>query len=593
MCLGRSVTKVTHAGRRMGANLSFAVADHQLPVIAHQLTGISRAPVLFPAQEDFSASLSMQSSADRAMRGEAAGISARVAGGTGSSSTLLPHSMSAPNLYSDAHQLDMCLQLQQQEEFDLTSSLFEKQNPLLYNSVVGSRKQQRRKQRSSLSTHMSRSTSSPSLRQLGASNTDDLEVYVVLRNFQEFGNGIFYKLPAPLRDGLRDSGICHYMTVFKQKDGTLIQFDFGPSAGGDIHVSSPGPLAPLGRMLNMNKSPASSESDDGIESSPNAKKVDGQVRERRLRRLPDSHMYVGTTNMSLADIRAWNMVHAAPEYELHRSDCRHYTNSLVRYTTGIERAAVSALRHQLARKQDGRGRTTLGGHLIRLGQYFTDVANWDRLCAIGNATTAAILTLGGQQTLARVGGVPLLQSVGAYSAKLIPAGARTALLPVKTYSKALFQRPVYAMSTAAVATVATTSNEVATNVSRAAAPVVTLRNALQTSVKAYSGAVATIRDNVTRTQATASKAVSSVVEATYNMRRPGVLASRSMPAALSPSSGSSSSWVSSVPSSPQKKQSMFAFSRSSAGDTQALSLGPGRGITGAAIQQLALIATRR
>ena len=221
----------------------------------------------------------------------------------------------------------------------------------------------------------------------------------------------------------------------------------------------------------MNKSPAGGVSDDGIENNPSAKKVDGQVRERRLRRMPESHMYVGTTNMSLSDIRAWNMVHAAPEYELHRSDCRHYTNALVRYTTGIERAAVSALRHQLARKQDGRGRATLGSQLIRLGQYFTDVANWDRLCAIGNATTAAILTLGGQQTLARVGGVPLLQSVGGYSARLIPAGARTALLPVKTYSKALFQRPVYAMSTAAVATVATTSNEVATNMSRAAAPV--------------------------------------------------------------------------------------------------------------------------
>ena len=572
--------------------------DHLLPVIATisgnrpgSLTDIS-GPL--PAQDAFCAPIAMQSSADRAMRGETAGFSARVAGGSGSSPSLLPHSLSAPNLYSDAHQQEMCLQLQHQEEYDLSSSLFEKQNPLLYNSVIGNQKQRRR--RLAPSTHMGRSTSSPSLRQLGASSTGDLEVYVVLRNFQEFGNGIFHKLPAPLRDGLRDSGVCHYMTVFKQKDGTLIQFDFGPSAGGDIHVSSPGPLAPLGRLLNMNKSPAGGVSDDGIENNPSAKKVDGQVRERRLRRMPESHMYVGTTNMSLSDIRAWNMVHAAPEYELHRSDCRHYTNALVRYTTGIERAAVSALRHQLARKQDGRGRATLGSQLIRLGQYFTDVANWDRLCAIGNATTAAILTLGGQQTLARVGGVPLLQSVGGYSARLIPAGARTALLPVKTYSKALFQRPVYAMSTAAVATVATTSNEVATNMSRAAAPVATFRNALQTGVKTCAGAVATICDNVSRTQATASRAVSSMVEATYKVRKPGVFASPTSPPSLPASSGSSSSSVSSlssVSSSPQKRQSMFAFSRSAAGESQALSIGPGRGITGAAIQQLALIATRR
>ena len=538
-------------------------------------------------------------SIDRTMGGESAGFSARVdanpidsalaasgapRGGWGTGSPLV-HSPSAPNMY-DIQQQEMCLQLQHQEEYDLSSSLFEKQNPLLYNSVIGNdshgskHQRQKRCQRSSLS-HMSKSTSSPSLRQLcvGAGNNEDLEVYVVLRNFQEFGNGIFYKLPAPLRDGLRDSGVCHYMTVFKQKDGTLIQFDFGPSAGGDIHVSSPGPLGPLGRMLNMNKSPvggsAGGNGADGKAS--NSKKVDGQVRERRLKRLPDAHMYMGTTNMSLADIRAWNTVHAAPEYELHKSDCRHYTNALVRYTTGIERAAISALRHQVARKRDGRGNVTLGSQLIRLGQYFTDVANWDRLCAIGHATTAAILTLGGQQTLARVGAVPLLQSMGAYSAKLIPAGARTALLPVKTYSKALFQRPVYAMSTAAVASVATTSNEMATNMSRAVAPVVTIRNAVQSGMQTCARAVASVCDNVSRTQATASKAVSSVVEATCKVRKvpkPEILTSSSV------SSASPISPVSTVPSSPQKS-SVFAFNRASGG------------ITGAAIQhQLSLIARR-
>ena len=31
-----------------------------------------------------------------------------------------------------------------------------------------------------------------------------------------------------------------------------------------------------------------------------------QVRERRLTRLPDAHMYVGRTPLSLEDIRAWN-----------------------------------------------------------------------------------------------------------------------------------------------------------------------------------------------------------------------------------------------------------------------------------------------
>jgi hypothetical protein len=448
----------------------------------------------------------------------------------------LVHSPSAPNFY-DQEQYQA--QQMHQEEYDLSSSLFEKQNPLLYNGVMHPQGYSRQSVKS-----MSKSTSSPSLRQLGANNTEDLEVYVVLRNFQEFGNGFFHKLPAPLRDGLRDSGVCHYMTVFKQQDGTLIQFDFGPSAGGDIHVSSPGPL---GRVLNKSRG-----------EDRRQKKVDGQVRERRLRRLPDAHMFMGTTNMSLADIRAWNTVHAAPEYELHKSDCRHYTNALVRYTTGIERAAISALRHQLARNRDTSA--TLGKQLIRLGQYFTDVANWDRLCAFGHATTAAILTLGGQQTLARVGAMPLLQSVGA---KIIPVGARGALVPVK---KALFQRPVYAVSTAAVATVATTSNEMASR-----APVVTIRNAVQSGMQTCARAVATMCDNVSRsyysTQQTATKAVSSLVETT--VRKPAAKV---------------------VSSSPQQG-SMFGFkSRASA---EPLSIGPGRGISGAAIQQLALIATRR
>ncbi len=31
-----------------------------------------------------------------------------------------------------------------------------------------------------------------------------------------------------------------------------------------------------------------------------------QVRERRLTRLPEAHMYVGRTPLSLEDIRAWN-----------------------------------------------------------------------------------------------------------------------------------------------------------------------------------------------------------------------------------------------------------------------------------------------
>eukprot|EP00889_Picochlorum_renovo_P002231 jgi/Picre1/29261/NNA_004653.t1 len=224
---------------------------------------------------------------------------------------------------------------------------------------------------------MSKSSSSPALKHLCMNAADgDLEVYVVLRNFQEFGGGIFHRLPEPLRNGLREV------------------------ARGDIHMAGPGPL---------NKS-----------SKERKKAVVGQVRERKLQALPDAHMFVGTTNMSLSEIRAWNNVHAASEYELHRSDCRHYVNALVRYTTGIESAAISALRHQVARHKDS---GKVSRHMIRV--------------------------------------VPIFRSVGS---KVIPASARGALVPVK---KALFQRPVYAMSTAAVASTISTSQEVS---ARHAAP---------------------------------------------------------------------------------------------------------------------------
>jgi hypothetical protein len=105
---------------------------------------------------------------------------------------------------------------------------------------------------------------------------------------QEFGGGLFRRLPKRVKNGVRDCGLCHYLAVFKQKDGSLVQFDFGPR-GGDIHVAR-GPFAFL------------SKSADGKMQ----RLVPGEVRERRLMRLPDAHMYVGRTPLSLEDIRAWN-----------------------------------------------------------------------------------------------------------------------------------------------------------------------------------------------------------------------------------------------------------------------------------------------
>jgi len=118
---------------------------------------------------------------------------------------------------------------------------------------------------------MRKCASTPTLRSLGETTAESeggLEVYVVLRNFQEFAGGIFHNLPAPLREGVRDCGVCHYMTVFRQPDGTLVQFDFGPSAGGDIHVHK----GPLARLLTR-----------GPRGQNSKRQVDGKVRERQVR----------------------------------------------------------------------------------------------------------------------------------------------------------------------------------------------------------------------------------------------------------------------------------------------------------------------
>lgn len=120
---------------------------------------------------------------------------------------------------------------------------------------------------SSTST-MRKCASTPALRSLGEPACEDgLEVYVVLRNFKEFAGGVFHRLPVPLRDGVRDCGICHYMTVFKKPDGSLVQFDFGPSAGGDIHISK-GPFASL-----LHKEARAHSA---------ATRVEGKVRERKV-----------------------------------------------------------------------------------------------------------------------------------------------------------------------------------------------------------------------------------------------------------------------------------------------------------------------
>eukprot|EP00887_Chlorella_sp_A99_P005090 scaffold25.g5090.t1 len=280
---------------------------------------------------------------------------------------------------------------------------------------------------------MRKCASTPAL--CGVAEGEGLEVYVATRPFQEFAGGLFRKLPKPLRYGVRDAGICHFFTVFRARDGTLHQFDFGPQ-GGDIHVGH-GPFAALG--LAKSGGPAGARGRAG----PAPRTVTGEVRERRLAALPANHMYVGTTRLSLADVRAFNSLHHARRYELHVNDCRHFVNSLVKYSTGFDAAASRMLVHQWQRN---RSKYRLAERVVRLGHLITDVANWSAVKAIGHASVAAVLALSSHHTLTRFRGAAPAPA----RARLAPAGARV-LGPVR---QALARKPVVTVGTAAVATYA-------------------------------------------------------------------------------------------------------------------------------------------
>ncbi|KAL4421238.1 hypothetical protein ABPG75_010529 [Micractinium tetrahymenae] len=305
----------------------------------------------------------------------------------------------------------------------------------------------------------------------GAGEPGGMEVYVVLRCFKEFGGGLFNRLPGRLRYGVRDAGICHYLAVFKQRDGSLVQFDFGPR-GGDIHVAR-GPFAFL------------SKSADGKMQ----RLVPGEVRERRLSKLPDAHMYVGRTPLTLQDIRAWNTLQeqGCMDYELHKNDCRHYINCLVKYTTGQDSAASSALRHQW---QHGAARGSYGvaAGVVRLTQFVTDLANWGKVQLATSVGMYGALALSGHKALAA------LRPLG-----LLPAGARARLQPVgaalaRPVRQALVRKPVVVGTTAAVATLAASAAPQAPvlreTVTVGARVATTIRTAAQAALAATSTAVA-------------------------------------------------------------------------------------------------------
>lgn len=77
--------------------------------------------------------------------------------------------------------------------------------------------------------NMRRCCSTPSLPSCRSVESYDdslqLDVFVVQRQFAEFGKGSFLmRLPESVKSNLLpDLGVCHYMTVFRTSDGSLFQ----------------------------------------------------------------------------------------------------------------------------------------------------------------------------------------------------------------------------------------------------------------------------------------------------------------------------------------------------------------------------------
>lgn len=97
-----------------------------------------------------------------------------------------------------------------------------------------------------------------------------LEVYVGSRIFRECGGPVARRLPLEFKEFARSCGVCHYTVAFKTRDGTAIEFDFGPS-GGDIHIANQNPFQ--FKFLQSNSSQ---------KTTPHCKSAPGEIRERMV-----------------------------------------------------------------------------------------------------------------------------------------------------------------------------------------------------------------------------------------------------------------------------------------------------------------------
>eukprot|EP00210_Caulerpa_lentillifera_P001897 g1824.t1 len=238
-----------------------------------------------------------------------------------------------------------------------------------------------------------RSRSAPVLSSLGfqhcvvASNDAGLEVYIASRQFREHGGALAKSLSEDFKEYARICGICHFLAIFRAQDGTLFQYDFGP-AGGDIHVSSHNPFSFNHQRLIAN--------DQGDKETDIKQGVPGEIREQILNKLPEDYLFVGSTHLTINDVRKFNYLQST-YYELHKNDCRHYINNLTKYTTGIDGASSFYVRERLRLMRHSL--SVWNASFIWIMQGLSNVSHWPKVKATGNATAAALFALVGPRLI--------------------------------------------------------------------------------------------------------------------------------------------------------------------------------------------------
>lgn len=222
--------------------------------------------------------------------------------------------------------------------------------------------------------------------------TGQAEVYCVSRPFQEWGKGFFSTLPAGARDALLTAGVAHFMLVYRDvKTGEMMQFDFGP-VDGDVH----------NRWLALAGGKTMRSSEQGARKTVYAMTkgrvgrhrarsksscVPGDVRETKIDKLPENAYLVGTTHLTLNDVRRFNEARDRV-YELHINDCRHYLNDLCYYLTR-EQAVCSKYVKQNVIKRLEEKKGQFWEHHLWLTHAISDlenVENWSKAGRFAGAT---------------------------------------------------------------------------------------------------------------------------------------------------------------------------------------------------------------